>query len=246
MLTTQAAPEEIEYPCSDGKPMADNTVQARWMELLYNGLVALFREAADVFVAMDLLWYLVRGSNAEGTRVAPDVFVAFGRPKGDRMCWLPWEEGGVVPQVVFEIISPSNGPSEMARKFLLYEDAGVQEYYILDPEENDLQVYVRGRTGAALVRARFKESFTSPLMGVRFDITGPEVAVFGRDGRRFLDADGRAREDARKDAALVAEKRRADAAEKRASRLAELSRKARQGAASAEELVELEGLESAG
>jgi hypothetical protein len=33
MLRTPAAPEEIEHPCSDGRPTADNTIEARLSEL---------------------------------------------------------------------------------------------------------------------------------------------------------------------------------------------------------------------
>jgi Uma2 family endonuclease len=194
MLTPVETAEAIEYPSSDGKPMADNTKQARWMNTLYSGLSGWYSSWSKVFVATDLLWYFVRGDNTEGNRLAPDVFVAFGRPKGDRMCWLPWEEEGVTPQVVFEIVSPSNGPAELARKFILYEEHGVLEYYIFDPDTNDLQVYLRGRTGSALVRKRFTESFTSPLLGFRFDLTGPEMVVYNPRGEPLLDAEGRFKE----------------------------------------------------
>ena len=73
---------KVEYPESDGKPMADNTVQFRWIVKLQGGLDVLFRDDLKVFVAGDLLWYPVEGNNK--LRMAPDVMVAFGRPKGDR------------------------------------------------------------------------------------------------------------------------------------------------------------------
>ena len=74
--------KEIVYPESDGKPMADNTKQFRWIVTIKEGLEALFAERDDVFVAGDLLWYPVEG-HPEICQ-APDVMVAFGRPKGDR------------------------------------------------------------------------------------------------------------------------------------------------------------------
>jgi hypothetical protein len=43
------------------------------------GLDAWFRHDPQVFVAGDLLWYPVEGNNRLST--APDVMVAFGRPK---------------------------------------------------------------------------------------------------------------------------------------------------------------------
>jgi hypothetical protein len=42
----------------------------------------MFRNREDVFVAMDLLWYPVKGKPK--IRLAPDVLVALGRPKGPR------------------------------------------------------------------------------------------------------------------------------------------------------------------
>ena len=92
----------ITYPQSDGQPMADNTKQFRWIVTIQGGLDALFRDNPQVFVAGDLLWYPVEGHPEIST--APDVLVAFGRPKGDRGSYLQWEEGGVAPQVVFEIL----------------------------------------------------------------------------------------------------------------------------------------------
>jgi hypothetical protein len=65
----------IVYPDSDGKPMADNTLQFRWTVKIQGGLDALFRRDPDVFVAGDLLWYPVEGNNKLCT--APDVMVAF-------------------------------------------------------------------------------------------------------------------------------------------------------------------------
>ena len=64
---------EIVYPESDGKPMADNTRQFRYIVTIQGGLDALFRDDPDVFVAGDLLWYPVEGNNQ--VRVAPDVMV---------------------------------------------------------------------------------------------------------------------------------------------------------------------------
>ena len=73
--------EEVTYPSSDGKPMADNTWQARWIVRLYGNLRALL-DLKQVFVAADIFWYPVQGDREQV--VAPDVLVAFGRPDGDR------------------------------------------------------------------------------------------------------------------------------------------------------------------
>src|SRR5262245_33400981 len=97
--------DAIVYPESDGKPLAENTKQLRWIVVLYGNLAALFRDAV-VFVAGDLFWYPVEGR--PDIKEAPDVLVVFGRPRGDRRSYKQWEEGDVPVTVVFEILSPSN------------------------------------------------------------------------------------------------------------------------------------------
>src|SRR5712691_6465929 len=50
---------EIQYPESDGNPMADNTLQFTWISIIKWGLEGVFRDRPDVFVAGDLLRYPV-------------------------------------------------------------------------------------------------------------------------------------------------------------------------------------------
>jgi Uma2 family endonuclease len=133
MALTQAGTKPaVEYPSTDGEPMAQNTKQYRYITTIQGGLAAMFRDRPDVFVAGDLFWYPIEGDNK--TRVAPDVMVVFGRPKGDRDSYRQWEEDNIAPQVVFEILSPSNTLTELLDKSLFYARYGVQEYYIYDPD----------------------------------------------------------------------------------------------------------------
>ena len=90
------------YPESDGRPMAENTEQYDWLVKIKENLEILFADREDVFIAGDLLWYPVPDRAISGP-VAPDVMVAFGRPKGRRGAYLQWEEGGIPPHVVFEV-----------------------------------------------------------------------------------------------------------------------------------------------
>jgi Uma2 family endonuclease len=173
---------KIDYPSTDGEPMAQNTRQYRWIVTIQGGLAALFRDRPDVFVAGDLFWYPIEGDNK--TRVAPDVMVVLGRPKGDRDSYKQWEEGGVAPQVVFEVASPGNTPSEWVSKTLFYERFGVQEFYIYDPDSGELQGYIRDESGH-LRPVESMRGWVSPLLGVRFDVEGGELVLTGPNGRRF-------------------------------------------------------------
>ncbi|QDV38399.1 Uma2 family endonuclease [Tautonia plasticadhaerens] len=171
----------IDYPDRDGQPRSDNTLQFQWIVTIKEGLEALFRDRPDVFVAGDLLWYPVEGDNK--TRTAPDTLVAFGRPKGYRGSYRRWEEGGIAPQVVFEVLSPGNRFGELLRKFKFYERFGVEEYYIYDPDRNDLVAY--RREGEVLVEIAEPNGLVSPRLGVRFELTEDSFEILGPDGRRF-------------------------------------------------------------
>ena len=128
----------IVYPDTDGQPMAENTLQFEWIVTIKGGLDHLLDADPNVFVAGDLFWYPVEGHPE--IRVAPDAMVAFGRPKGHRLSYLQWEEGGIAPQVVFEVLSPGNRAGEMTRKFAFYQQYGVEEYYIYDPDPERLDL----------------------------------------------------------------------------------------------------------
>jgi Uma2 family endonuclease len=179
--TQSSANAKIDYPESDGQPMADNTLQFRWIVTLQGGLENLFREDPLVFVAGDLFWYPVEGNNT--LRTAPDVMVAFGRPKGDRGSYRQWEEEGIAPQVVFEVLSPGNRVGEMLRKLRFYERFGVDEYYVFDPDHGELTAWIRD--GDRLEELERTDGWTSPRLGVRFEFSSGELQVIRPDGRRF-------------------------------------------------------------
>jgi Uma2 family endonuclease len=165
----------IIYPDSDGQPIAENTLQFRWIVTLQGGLDAVFAKDPNVFVAGDLLWYPVEGDPT--TRQAPDVLVAFGRPKGYRGSYRQWEEGGIAPQVVFEVLSPGNRPGELARKFAFYEQYGVEEYYVYDPDRGELTGWLRPIADL--------QGWVSPRLKLRFEMHEGELRVYGPDGRPF-------------------------------------------------------------
>ena len=169
-------PVEVDYPDSDGQPIADNTLQFEWIVTLKENLDALLPD----FVAGDLLWYPVEGDNK--TRIGPDVLVALGRPKGYRGSYQQWREGGAPPNVVFEVLSPNNTFPEMYRKLLFYERHGVEEYYLYDPYTAALSGWIR-RDGR-LVEIEHVDGWVSPLLGIRFQ-HGLELEVYAPTGERF-------------------------------------------------------------
>ena len=174
----------IVYPESDGLPMAENTVQYNWISLLKWNIEVLFQSRDDVFVAGDNLIYPVEGNNK--LRLAPDVYVAFGRPKADRGSYKVWVEGDIFPQVIVEVLSPSNRPAEMQDKLEFYERFGAREYYVLQPQGvMYLEGYRRIGDKLELIPQDDIVDFTSPLLGIHFIARDGTVAVYGPDGKRW-------------------------------------------------------------
>lgn len=172
---------EVIYPDSDGQPMANNTEQFRWILVIQQNLDWLFADNPDVFVAGDLFWYPIEGKNYIVN--APDVMVVFGRPKGKRGSYLQWQENHIAPQVVFEILSPSNSQTEMERKLIFYERHGVEEYYIYNPQNNQLRGWLKTEDGLDVISEI--ENWVSPRLGIKFDLSGEELQIYRPDGNKF-------------------------------------------------------------
>src|SRR3990172_5660290 len=160
------AVRKIIYPDSDGKPMADNTLQFNWIVKITENLEIMYEHEPNVFVAGDLLWYHVEGNNK--IRVAPDALVAFGRPKGYRGSYMTWEERNIVPQVLLEILSPGNTPQEMTNKLQFYDYHGVEEYYFYDPYRIVLKGWIR--LANELTEIEDMNGWVSPRLKITFKI----------------------------------------------------------------------------
>jgi Uma2 family endonuclease len=203
--TRLTTPEAIEYPDSDGEPMAENTEQYEWITLVKGNLDIIFGANPNVFVAGDLFWYPVEGNNT--IRRAPDVMVAFGRPKGRRGSYMQWLEGGIAPQVVFEILSPSNRGPELALKFEFYQTYGVEEYYIYDPDFDTLEGSLR--EDGTLREIPVMNDWRSPRLGIRFEWIENQLQLYAPDGQPFISMTDYAE-------AVKEQRRRADEQEHRA------------------------------
>lgn len=178
---------QVLYPDSDGAPMADNTIQYRWIVRLVTNLKHLLKDQI-AFVAGDLLWYPIAVETPPAPAQAPDVMVVLGRPEGDRGSYKQWEEDNIAPQVVFEILSPSNSAREMLAKQAFYDAHGVLEMFFYDPDSYDFWGLVRSHRDqdfAPVTALNFP--WVSPTLGIRFEMFEDGLAVFYPEGDRFQD-----------------------------------------------------------
>lgn len=216
---------EIEYPESDGKPMAESDVHLGVIMHLVQALRDHFVADPHVYVAGNLLLYLEKGTRSS---VAPDVFVVQGVAKQKRKTYLLWEEGKV-PCFVLEATSKSTRREDVEDKKALYARLGVEEYFLFDPLGEYLRprfqgLRLRGGAGGEYqpIPVSVDGSLASRKLGVLFT---PEA-----DSLRLRDAatgepllgyeDWKARAQAAEERAEAAEERAAEA-EARVRALAE-------------------------
>ena len=141
-VTTFDSPHvQIEYPESDGKPMAETDVHIRELTNTRSTLADFFRDKPDIYVSGNLLLYYEEGDPTES--VSPDVFIAKGVPKGERRTYKIWVEKRP-PTVVFEFTSRSTRLEDSGNKKALYAMLGVREYFLCDPLAEYLEPPLQG------------------------------------------------------------------------------------------------------
>ena len=178
----QVTTAEIIYPSSDGQPMAESTIQYKLIVKIKEGCELLFKDDQNVFVAADLLWYPVEGRI--DISQAPDTMVVFGRPKGDRPSYIQYREDNIGPQVVFEIRSHNDSNTKMNKKLSFYQRHGVEEYYLYDPERNELEGWQRIEGDLEVIEPM--EGWISPRLGVRFELGEDGLEIYRPNGEKFL------------------------------------------------------------
>lgn len=218
--------------------MSENTRQFRWIVTIAGNLAALFRDRADVFVGGNQFWYPVQGDPK--TVISPDIYVVFGRPKGDRPSYKQWEEGNIPLTVAFEILSPSTTATEMTGKLGFYQEYGVEEYYVFDPDAN--QIFGFLRKGELLALQRNMNGFASPRLGIVFDLNGPEMVIRRPGGEPFLTFEELDRARTEAEGRAVEATALANQLELRFAKLSELTRLLLAKQASPEQVEELQRL----
>ena len=229
---------EIEYPESDGKPMAESDVHREAMTHVIEGLKDHFLAEPEVYVTGNLLLYYERGNRSAA--VAPDVFVVRGVSKERRKTYLLWREQKV-PCFVLEVTSETTRDEDLDTKMDRYVRLGVEEYFLFDPLGDYLEPRFRG---LRLVRGEYRPmrpepdgSLVSRTIGVAFMPEGASLRMVDlKTGRRLLSyADWKARAQEEAVARRAAEERaqqaeaRAAEAEARARALTEELERLRHG-----------------
>jgi len=122
---------EVEYPESDGKPMGETDFHVALMAYLIDALRRRFADDPAIYIAGNNFVYYEEGNPA--AVVSPDVYVVRGVPSGLRRTYKLWLERQP-PELVIELTSRSTHLEDLGNKRAIYEELGVKEYVIFDPE----------------------------------------------------------------------------------------------------------------
>ena len=202
--------DDVFYPSSDGRPMAENMWQA---EAIMNAGGDLGSARPKALVAADILVYPEKGNRRNN--IAPDVLVGLGLGTHKRSSYFVWEEGKP-PDWVLEVASPSTKKKDLDDKRRKYAEMGVPEYWMFDAKGD---VYPPGTPrlqGLKLADGEYRPLKSRLVDGqrmIRSEVLGLDVRVDG-ELLRFRDvATGR---DVRHRGEIEADEERAHAAAERA------------------------------
>ena len=136
-----SVPAEVEYPSSDGQPIAETDHQRTPLAYAVDALRCHFLDRPDVYVSGNLFIYYREGDPQ--AVVAPDVFVVVGADSADRSTYRLWDEPKG-PDFVLEITSRSTRHEDQVIKRELYRSLGVREYWQFDPTDDYLEPPLQG------------------------------------------------------------------------------------------------------
>jgi Uma2 family endonuclease len=169
----------IEYPTSDGRPMAETDLHRELMFDLIHRIQDWFSADPLTYVSGNLLIFYEPGNKRK--HVAPDVFAVHGVPKRKRLYYLMWEEGKG-PDAVIEVTSKTTRREDMNKKFKLYRDVlRVQEYMMYDPTGDYLKPNLQGYSliGADYVPIQLIDGrLPSAVLGLHLEPAGQALKLF--------------------------------------------------------------------
>ena len=139
----------VEYPSSDGKPVAETPLHYDRLTDVAAMLKHRYGHRPDVYAGANMLFYDTEGNSRR--HLSPDVFVAFGVGNHDRDVYKLWEERP--PAFILEITSKSTRGRDEGTKRHRYARWGVAEYFLYDPRAEYLDPPLRG---LSLVGRRYR------------------------------------------------------------------------------------------
>ena len=122
---------EVFYPSEDDEPLAETHEHLLAIINTFTVLTQYLAGQQAIVLSNQFLYY-VKGQPSK--RVTPDIMVVFDIVPGSRGSYKIWEEGQV-PKLIMEMTSQENKENDCVVKKSLYQELGVEEYWLFDPKQ---------------------------------------------------------------------------------------------------------------
>jgi Uma2 family endonuclease len=123
--------------------MGETDKHRELMAYLIAALKAHFSGQPNVYVSGNNFVFWEEGKPK--SRVSPDTYVVFGAEMRLRDSYMAWKEGGLLPDVVFEVTSRATQREDVETKLPLYEQVlKTPEYFLFDPTGDYLRPRLQG------------------------------------------------------------------------------------------------------
>jgi Uma2 family endonuclease len=122
----------------------DENMESDWhrlaMVLLIECAHFFFRLRNDYYVGGNMFVHYCKEQAEKKLFRGPDFFFVWGVPfEPLRRFWVPWQEGGRLPNVIIELLSPKTKKVDLTTKKELYDDVfKTSDYFCYDPATNEL------------------------------------------------------------------------------------------------------------
>jgi Uma2 family endonuclease len=178
---------EIDYPESDGKPMAETPLHMLVMWNTIQTLIDWYADDPKVYVWGNMMLYYVEGDIKK--TVAPDVFVVKGVDKHkERRVFKTWEEKSL--KLVIEVTSRKTRKEDLGGKKDKYQnDLKVPEYFLFDPKGEWIKTKLRGfrlRDGEYEEIAAVDGRLPSKVLGLHLEAVGEELRLWDPKTQKYL------------------------------------------------------------
>jgi len=138
-----ARPRRVNYPESDGKPMAETSEHRDAMTYAIQAAGIILSDRPDVWISGNDFIYYAEGDPKK--RVSPDCYIVLGVPRRPRRVFKVWEEEGHKPNLVIEFTSRGPAKEDREAMFDLYQNVlHVPEYILFDPRNEYLRPRLQG------------------------------------------------------------------------------------------------------
>ena len=188
MEPTAAPPRRVFYPTEDGRPMAETDKHREIGYYFISALKAYFDGQPDVYVSGNNFVFWEEGNPK--ARLSPDAYVVFGVPNHLRDSYKAWEEGGRLPDVVFEFTSRKTQREDTDTKLPRYQTTlRTPEYFLFDPTGDYLRPRLQGyrlENGRYVRLELVDDRLRSERLGLDLVQEGENLRLFDPAENKFL------------------------------------------------------------